>query len=582
MDTIYKTTQYPIKTLIDDIEYGKIALPDIQRPFVWDTTQVRDLFDSLYKGFPTGYLLFWENSERDDVKKIGNSNHFANAQSLIIDGQQRLTALFTTIKAIPIIDKNFKEKRIKIAFNPATETFEVSNPAIEKDINFIDDISILFKSDFSEYSFIRNYIEKLKNHRELSHDEESKIAKNISSLRNILSYQFTILVISANIDEETVSNIFVRVNSKGVVLKQSDFVLTLLSVFWEEGRRDIEKFCIETRNEPKNGEVSVFNHLMPVDPDQILRAVVGFGFLRGRMRDVYSLLRGRNFDTRTFEKELQKQRLEELKQHINKGLDNNTWHDYITLIQSLGFKHGDLITSKTNFFYSYTFYLIGKYQHNLYFKDLEKIVSKWFLFNAITSRYSGSSESVFEGDLNQIKIAKNGEDYINIINDLIDNSLTNDYWEITAPSILDSSSSRNPLGLLFIAAQIKNNVPLLFSNKKISDLFDPVITPKKNRLDKHHIFPKNYLKKELGIEDLKLHNQIANMVYLDYKTNIDISDTNPSDYFSKLSQTSPNSRENDFANHAIPEEIENLGYDEFLKQRRKLIVNYIKEYYQGI
>lgn len=166
--TIFKTIQYPIQTLIDDIDHGKIALPDIQRPFVWNTTKVRDLFDSIYRGYPVGYLLFWENITDKNRKDIGIDTKESNAKNLIIDGQQRLTALFSTIKGIPIIDENYKEKRIKIAFNPLKEKFEVSNVATDKDVEYISDISILFKSDFSEYRFINEYIGKLKENQEIT------------------------------------------------------------------------------------------------------------------------------------------------------------------------------------------------------------------------------------------------------------------------------------------------------------------------------------------------------------------------------------------------------------------------------
>jgi hypothetical protein len=580
--TIFKTIQYPIQTLIDDIDHGKIALPDIQRPFVWNTTKVRDLFDSIYRGYPVGYLLFWENITDKNRKDIGIDTKESNAKNLIIDGQQRLTALFSTIKGIPIIDENYKEKRIKIAFNPLKEKFEVSNVATDKDVEYISDISILFKSDFSEYRFVNEYIGKLKENQEITPTIEEMVSENITHLRSILGYDFTILEIAENVDEETVANIFVRVNSKGVVLKQSDFVLTLLSVFWEEGRKKIEEFSMQSTNSNlKDLKFSSFNHLIDVKAGEIVRAIVGYGFHRGRMSDVYSLLRGRDFETREYNEELKKKRFVDLEGFVSNGLDNTTWHDYINIIQSLGFKHKDLITSRTNFFYSYAFYLIGKYKYNIEFHKLDRIVSRWFLMSALKSRYSGSSESVFESDLALVRNIETGDEFISLLNERIDSEITNDFWEITMPTLLTSSYAKNPQWLIFVASQIRNNVELLFSTKKISDLFDPIITPKKARLDRHHIFPKNYLK-NIGIVLQTEQNQIANYVYLDYMTNIKISDDSPTDYFEEFKKYSKEDINIALENHSLPTNFYKMQYGNFLIERRKLMAEYIRKYFESI
>jgi len=582
MPAIFKTTSYPVKILINNIKYGKIALPDIQRPFVWKTKQVRDLFDSIYKGFPTGYLLFWSTSDETNTKVIGVDKKEDGYDSLIIDGQQRLTALYATMMGVPIIDEDYKKRKIIIAFNPVSEVFEVSNAAIEKNIEYISDISVLFKDDFGEFIFINEYIDNLRRNKNVSDEDASRIASNISKLVSIINYNFIILDISSEIDEETAATIFVRVNSGGVVLKQSDFVMTLLSVFWQDGRKNIEQFCKETRQKPDEGEISAFNHIVNADPGEILRSIVGYGFGRGRMRDVYSLLRGRNFETREFIKDLQIERIENLKQYAKEALNNNTWHDYVSLIHaSLGFKSKELITSNTNFFYGYAFYLIGKLRYELDYRELEKIIKKWFLFGAITRRYSGSSETVFNGDLAEIRNIENGEEFVKTLENMINSNLTEDYWEITIPANFQSSSVRNPLLLIFTAAQIKNNINVLFSDKKISDLFDPVITPIKKRLERHHIFPKGYLK-SIGIEDQTRQNQVANLIYLEYKDNIHISDKQPKDYFPEIINSLNNEIEYDFNSHAIPKEIEDLDYEDFLVKRRKLMAGYIKKYFEEI
>src|SRR4030067_1968730 len=124
----YSVTPHPVETLLTWVKSGEIAIPEIQRPFVWDATKVRNLLDSLYLGYPVGYLIAWRNPS---VKlKDGSSS---SGKRILIDGQQRVTALMAAILGREVLTKEYQNIRIKIAFNPQDEKFEVSNPAIQKD-----------------------------------------------------------------------------------------------------------------------------------------------------------------------------------------------------------------------------------------------------------------------------------------------------------------------------------------------------------------------------------------------------------------------------------------------------------------
>src|SRR5690606_11640528 len=117
---------------------GEIGLPDLQRPFVWKNAKIRNLFDSMYRGFPIGYLLLWQNSfANDDVRSIGTDTKQKAPRLLIVDGQQRLTSLYAVVKGIPVIRENYNQEKIEISFNPLAETFEVADAAIRKDKSFI-------------------------------------------------------------------------------------------------------------------------------------------------------------------------------------------------------------------------------------------------------------------------------------------------------------------------------------------------------------------------------------------------------------------------------------------------------------
>jgi len=126
-EVLFNQVSFPVKKLVQDIEVGQIGLPNIQRPFVWPTIKVRDLLDSMYKGYPIGYLLFWKNGFSGDHRVIGMDQKQVSPELLIVDGQQRLTSLYAVMKAVPIIDKDFRTTRIRIAFNPIEEKFEVTN-----------------------------------------------------------------------------------------------------------------------------------------------------------------------------------------------------------------------------------------------------------------------------------------------------------------------------------------------------------------------------------------------------------------------------------------------------------------------
>jgi uncharacterized protein with ParB-like and HNH nuclease domain len=142
---LFTTTNYPVNALIEDIDLGKIGLPELQRPFVWPNVNVRNLFDSLYRGYPAGFLLFWETGADSGLRRIGTSGVSAVPKLAIVDGQQRLTSLYAVFKGAEVLRANFKRERIRIAFNPLSSRFDVSDAAIVKDKSFISDISELWK-----------------------------------------------------------------------------------------------------------------------------------------------------------------------------------------------------------------------------------------------------------------------------------------------------------------------------------------------------------------------------------------------------------------------------------------------------
>src|SRR3989344_2466209 len=541
MAQVFKTTDYTIGKLVDDIEIGDIALPDIQRPFVWyrKISKVRDLFDSIYRGYPIGYLLFWENANRSDYKNIG-----------------------------------FEKKKIKIAFKPIDSTFKVGDAATDRDSEYVADIYSLWAGE-GDFSIINAFLSKLKEIKGLDKEEERIISANIQNLINIAKYPLTALEVSAELLEETVSEIFVRINSQGVSLTQADFILTLLSVYWEEGRKEIEQFAIDSRKIPdKDTRYSSFNYLIKPDPDDMLRILIGCSFHRAKMKDVYSIIRGRDMETGEFSEELRTQQFEKLKAHLPLVLDNTNWQSFLKILIGAGYKDEELISSKNADLYSYILYLIGKENFSTANHELQQIIARWFVMASLTGRYSSSPESEFEKDLNKIK--EFDKNYFVVgLEKIITDNLTNDFWEITLVGQMETSSARSPEANAFYAALNKLGSPVLFSRKLIGDLYDPSLKIKQKRLEKHHIFPRNYLISKYRFDknkDKAKINQIANLTFLEFEDNIEISDANPSEYFAMVKKRFAENELSEMLNqHAVPDNFYQLEYDEFLQKRRKLM-----------
>jgi uncharacterized protein with ParB-like and HNH nuclease domain len=286
-DTLFKQVNYNLGSLVEFIRLGQIGLPDIQRPFIWPNAKVRDLFDSMYRGYPVGYLLFWENGFADDSRTIGTDGKQKVPNLLIVDGQQRLTSLYAVIKGIPVVRESYDSELIEIAFNPLHDTFAVADAAIRRDKSYIPNLSALWNESTGLFRLVRDYLAELSKDREITPEEQKRVEESITRVYNLQKYPLTALELSKEITEEQVAEVFVRINSKGKPLNQADFILTLMSVFWDDGRAELEQFCRRART-PSSGAPSPYNHYIRPDPDQLLRVSVAVGFKRARLQYVDS------------------------------------------------------------------------------------------------------------------------------------------------------------------------------------------------------------------------------------------------------------------------------------------------------
>jgi hypothetical protein len=584
LKTCFKKVDYELAGLLHYIEIGDIGLPDIQRPFVWSNSKVRDLFDSMYRGFPVGYLLFWENATANGAKQIGlDGKQHPVPSRLIVDGQQRLTSLYAVFRGKKVLDEDYHERQIEVAFRPGEGEFEVADAAIRRDLEWIANISDIWASGKPSYQMVRSFLKQLESKGALTPEDEERVAHNLDRLFDLQKYPFTALEIAPTVDEEQVADIFVRINSEGVRLNQADFILTLMSVFWDEGRAALETFSRLSRRAPDPGDrASPFNHFIKPDPDQLLRVAVAYGFGRGRLKSVYQILRGKDLETGEFSNDRRDSQFLVLKHAQTEALNLTHWHQFLSCLVGAGFRSVEMISSQNALLYGYAFYLIGRKRLDVPEHVLQKLIGRWFFASSLTGRYTSSPETVMDGDLNRLKDAKSAEAFATILEEMMANDLTNDFWTVTLPANLESSSARNPELFAFVAAQNRLGAPVLFSHKKVQHLLDPAIKTKKKALERHHLFPRAWLESQ-GVDDLKKINQLANFALLEWPDNIDISDTPPAQYVPQLRNRFSDedwSKMHDY--HGLPVDWYLMAYDTFLQERRKLMAGIIRRGFEAL
>ena len=574
--TLFKDVTYSLNKLIQDIEIGEIGLPELQRPFVWTNAKVRDLFDSMYKGFPVGYLLFWANGIGEDHRQIGANTKQKVPRLLIVDGQQRLTSLYAVLRGIEIVWENYKTERIYIAFRPKDQKFEVADAAIRRDPEWIPDISQLWSGSVPRHRYVKDFLAKLKEKTDFSDEVEDKLFEAIDQLYDLQAYPFTALELSRTVNEQDVADVFVRINSQGTLLNQSDFILTLMSVFWDEGRIELETFSRDSRI-PSDSGPSSYNIFLQPDPDHLLRTAIGLGFKRARLHFVYNILRGKDLESGEFSDERRKEQFSVLKEAQSTVLDVQNWHDFFKCLLSAGHRRSDMISSKMAVVYSYTFYLIGKIDYKVDPYILRNLIARWMFMSSMTGRYSGSPESIMEQDLNRLRGCSDSKAFISLLDTIIVETLTDDFWDITLPNKLASTAARGPSLFAYYAALNLLGARGLFSNIKVSDLIDSGLRAKKSPLERHHLFPKAYLANNGNFEQQEI-NQIANYALVEWQDNIAISDRAPAEYLPDyLSRFSEDEKRDMYYWHALPDNWESMEYLQFLEERRKLMAKVTRD-----
>lgn len=594
----YTVSKEKVSTLLGLIQGKRIAIPEIQRPFVWQTTQVRDLIDSLYCSYPVGYIIIWKNA---DVRLKNISDTIT--PDVIIDGQQRITSLQAALLGEKVVNKEYKKVSIKISFNPAEEKFETCTPATEKDSLWISDISILFSGTKNVLELFREYMNK-NSDKGL---DENIIFNNMNKLVGIASSEIGTITLDEGLDIEVVAEIFKRINSKGTPLDQYDFVMSKIASKEQYNgvniRKTIDYFCHIAKNKDDYenlkqdtdfSNTSDFQKLSWVKDKQldvyspsykdIIRVAFTHKFERGKLNDLVQLLSGRNFEKRTWEEHISRESFQKFSDGIHNVINQTNFNRFVMILQSLGFITARLLSSgmSVNFAYALYLYLKGKNYEEVI---AEKYTQKWLILSILTERYLSSPETRVDEDIRKIK-EKGIETYFK---ENEQSYLSENFWEFALPGHLETARCNSAIPLLYWAVLCKDKTRGFLSKDRT--VYDMI----RIRGDIHHLYPKAYLIKHNYKQSG--YNQFANMVYLETPLNIKISEKEPNIYLQEIVNNmgteemrlsginSIEDLKNNLRECDIPEIILNgthENYEEFLIERRKLMSQRIRKYWESL
>lgn len=601
----YTPNSLSVGAILGLIASGDIAIPEIQRPFVWKKTQVRDLLDSLYKGYPTGYLIIWKNP---DVRL--KDGKISAGKKILIDGQQRVTALMTAISGIPVTNSNYRKERIKIAFDPFqafsedqdAEIFAVQDSSHLKSKRWIPDVADVFRNDFSVFSFITNYC---KDNPDM---EPETLDKIITKLRSIGNRMIGVIDLSETLNIDIVTDIFIRINSKGTALSQGDFVMSKIAADESYGGNNLRKaidyfahlskvpaFFERIQEEDQEfTQLDYFNKIAWLkneiedvydpDYDDVIRVAFMHKYPRAKLSDLVSLLSGRDFETREYKEEIISDTYIKLKEGVMDVFSEYNFKQFMIAIRSAGFISKKLVNSQMALDFAYTLYLILTQSKEVSTGEVKRLVQKWYVLSVLTGRYSSSPESAFARDIRLI----NEQGVVATLHDIEAATLSETFWEIAVVQNLMVISTNNPTYLVYLAAQVMmNDVSLLSNNVLVRELIDGG--------DVHHIFPKEYLKAN-GYEK-SLYNQEGNYAFLDTQVNKSIGKKAPAVYFPEArkqcetgiitigSITDYHQLLENLRTNCVPEEVfemDHTRYAEFLEKRRVMMAKKIRAYYEAL
>lgn len=591
----YKITQYSVSTILGYVENSQIAIPEIQRPFVWKGQEVRDLIDSLYEGYPIGYLIVWQNSQVR-IRGFGKGG----TKKILIDGQQRVTALMAALLGREVLDSQYRSHRIKIAFyplaQPGEEKFAVSDASYEDKPGWIPDISVLFRRDFSFRKFEKEYKEK---NPDL---DTSLLEAAIDRLKGIVKHQVGVIELSFLLDIDVVSEIFIRINLQGKPLNQEDFAMSKISVNEQyDGdliRNCIDYFChlikepsfmtilkanekefMETEYGRLLGWLQEGEELLYVPSySDVLKVVLIAGFGKSKIGDLVNLLSGKTKD-KTFARgevsqKVAKEAFETLGRGVRAFVSEENYKGFLKALRRAGYTSERLLYSQAVLNYCYAMYLLMDME-GLSSDKKESLMGRWMTMCLITGHYQSAPDTVVMKDYKEIREA-GMESYLRQIEEL---RLGEEFFASVLPEKFTSTTARTAPYLAYLAAQTASGTLSLYSGENtVGGLYAA-------KAEAYQILPKAYLEK-CGFKTRETYGQVANLTYISKDVKAIVRRKSPANYREELEkQLSAEEIQASLAANDIPENIFDAdagSVPEILVERRRKMARKIQNHYYSL
>ena len=559
-----------VNQLVANIEKGYIQKPEMQREYVWRATRVRDLLDSLYRGYPSGTILLWETDTDAPTSDfaIATEKNSTTRPLLLLDGQQRLTSLSSVIRGEPIfVRERRKLRQIEILFNlehpdelvTITEIDDAPEASFQSSVDddMEDDEEETIQDRLSQFTFIVstpqlanaanwvNVSEVFKSHSDaeflkkagvtsLDDPLYTKYSDRLKKLRQIREYSYRLDVLEPTLSYEEVTEIFIRVNSLGVKLRSSDLALAQITAKWRNSLVLFQEFQSEVYEQRG----------LYFDLGFFVKSLVISATGQSKFKTLGSLSR------------------EELEAGWEGAKKNITF--------ALNFVNSNLkidsLALLSSPFIVHTIAYWGEKNNGKVSQSESSAMRRWALIANTKSYYSSSSEAKLDADLLALR-ANSGADGL-----LARLETQLGRLDVTEAEMIGKTVSSGYFKAMFIAFR-EDGAQDWYSKLEISVKH----RGNEDKLQFHHIYPKAFLKQ--NYPDLRRNqvNDISNLAFIGGKTNREISAKPPAEYLKKIIE----SKDVALLNlQAIPTEgeiLDEYSYDDFLLKRRKAIVKRINK-----
>ena len=539
-----------IEKLLDRVENKEIVIPEFQREYVWPLEDAKQLLISIYKGYPTGSLLFWETNNPPEIKNNAVDTQRHGLINVILDGQQRLTTLYLLIKGE--IPPYYKESEIlndprHLYFNLLTEEFQFYTKRIMESNTLWRGVTDCFNNnEIDEWDIAEEYINKYKEKANEYKNITKQIGKSLNNLKNIRNNQYSILSVPQRASISEAIDVFDRVNSKGTKLTDAELVLTHFVGHWAKARMVMKKKIEQLKQH--NFEFSL---------DFMTRCMV--------ITLTDSALFKRN--ARLKYDQYTKKEYEQAWEKVNKALDY-----LIPILQQDALISSTNDLSTNNVLVPIIAYLVNN--KNRFVGNLRHKFLYWMFLAMIWGRYSGQTDQRLDKDV-----------YITLTSDTPIDDLVAEIEDQRGridvkPSDLVGRAAGHPL-YKFLYVITKNKEAIDWSNGgtihgTLGDYYS---------IQSHHIFPQKYLYKNKynseNLLDKKKVNEIANRAFITRDTNYSIGAKSPAEYLPEVERLYPGALEKQF----IPKDKDlwtSDNYERFLEKRRELIANEMNKFLNSL